>query len=135
MERYASCHCGKLVLRCAGEPVKVSLCHCFDCQKRTGSLFSVAAFYPRESVALMAGEAKMFHRPSASGFDVSFHFCPDCGSSLWWEPERLPHLIGVAAGTFADPDFPMPQQAVWSEQRHKWLALPLASHARNPVKT
>ena len=135
MERYASCHCGKLVLRCAGEPVKVSLCHCFDCQKRTGSLFSVAAFYPRESVALTAGEAKMFLRPSASGFDVSFHFCPDCGSSLWWEPERLPHLIGVAAGAFADADFPMPQQAVWSEQRHKWLALPLAPHARNPLKT
>jgi hypothetical protein len=134
MERHASCHCGKLVLRCVGEPAKVSLCHCFDCQRRTGSLFSVAAFYPRENVALAAGAAKMFGRPSASGFAVSFHFCPECGSSLWWEPERLPHLIGVAAGAFADPDFPMPEQAVWSEQRHGWLELPLAAHARNPVK-
>src|SRR3546814_16776287 len=79
--------------------------------------------------------AKAFKRPSASGRDVAFHFCPDCGSSLWWEPERLPHLIGVAAGAFADRDFPMPEQAVWAEQRHAWLDLPLPAHPRNPVKT
>ncbi|MGH6634536.1 GFA family protein [Sphingopyxis sp.] len=134
MERHASCHCGKLVLRCTGEPSKVSLCHCFDCQRRTGSLFSVAAFFPRDRVAVTAGEAKAFTRPSASGRDVSFHFCLECGSSLWWEPDRLPHLIGVAAGAFADRDFPMPEQAVWSEQGHAWLDLPLVAHPRNPVK-
>ncbi|NIJ38919.1 hypothetical protein FHR22_003643 [Sphingopyxis panaciterrae] len=137
MERHASCHCGQLALRCTGEPSKVSLCHCFDCQRRTGSLFSVAAFFPRAAVAPIAGAARSFHRPSASGFGVSFHFCPECGSSLWWEPERLPHLIGVAAGAFADPGFPMPEQAVWAEERHRWLELPseIAAHARNPVRT
>lgn len=137
MERHASCHCGQLVLRCAGEPSKVSMCHCFDCQRRTGSLFSVAAFFPRERVERTAGSVKRFVRPSASGFDVAFHFCPECGSSLWWEPERMPHLIGVAAGAFADPGFPMPEQTVWCEDRHPWLELPpaIAAHARNPVKT
>src|SRR3546814_5059674 len=74
MERDASCHCGKLILRCRGEPAKVSLCHCMDCQRRTGSLFSVAAFFPRSDVALVAGAAECFRRPSASGFDVAFHF-------------------------------------------------------------
>ena len=114
----------------------MSLCHCFDCQRRTGSLFSVAAFFLREQVIITAGVAKSFRRPSASGSDVSFHFCPECGSSLWWEPDRLPHLIGVAAGAFADGAFPMPAQAVWSENRHKWLELPaeITAHARNPVK-
>lgn len=136
MERHASCHCGKLVLRCEGEPSKVSLCHCLDCQRRTGSLFSVAAFFPRASVVPATGTANVFTRPSASGFNVSFHFCPECGSSLWWEPERLPHLVGVAVGAFADPDFPIPDQAVWCEYRHLWLELPsaISAHARNPVK-
>ncbi|HJS13326.1 GFA family protein [Sphingopyxis sp.] len=135
MERHASCHCGQLVLRCTGEPTKVSLCHCLDCQRRTGSIFSVAAFFSRAQVAVATGTAKAFRRPSASGFDVSFHFCPECGSSLWWEPERLPHLVGVAAGAFADPDFPAPEQAVWSEDQHGWLELPpgIASHPGNPA--
>ncbi|KTE10727.1 GFA family protein [Sphingopyxis sp. H115] len=134
MERRATCHCGQLLLRCTGEPSKVSLCHCFDCQRRTGSLFSVAAFFPRECVTVIAGTAKVFARASASGFDVAFHFCPECGSSLWWEPARMPHLAGVAAGAFEDSGFPVPEQAVWAEQRHTWLDLPLTEYARNPVK-
>jgi len=136
MIREAQCHCGKITLHCSGEPSKVSLCHCFDCQRRTGSLFSVAAFYPRASVELVTGEPAAFRRPSASGFEVTFRFCPECGSNLWWEADRLPDLVGVAAGSFADPDFPKPQQAVWAEGRHHWLQLPadLPAHARNPVR-
>ena len=136
VERLATCHCGQLQLRCTGEPAKISLCHCLDCQRRTGSLFSVAVFFARAEVTLAAGVAKMFRRSSASGFNVAFHFCPECGSSLWWEPDRLPDRIGVAVGAFADPDFPMPEQAVWSQDRHAWLTLPdgIAGHAQNPVK-
>jgi hypothetical protein len=136
MERQASCHCGQLTLSCSGEPAKVSLCHCLDCQRRTGSLFSVAAFYPRERVALGDGKSARYRRGSASGYAVTFHFCPHCGSSVWWEPERMSHLIGVAVGAFADPTFPMPKQAVWASNRHEWLALPdeMPAHAENPVR-
>jgi hypothetical protein len=133
--RRARCHCGALAVDCAGEPAKVSLCHCRDCQRRTGSLFSVAAFFPRTAVRLVSGSARSHRRNSASGKDVTFHFCRDCGTSLWWEADRLPHLIGVAAGAFADPDFPMPEQAVWARDRHRWLTLPdaIPEHPRNPA--
>ncbi|ALC12707.1 GFA family protein [Sphingopyxis sp. 113P3] len=136
MERHATCHCGQLNLRCVGEPSKVSMCHCRDCQRRTGSLFSVAAFFPRDDVERTQGTFMSFTRPSASGFDVTFCFCPDCGSSLWWEAARMPHLLGIAAGAFADPGFPRPEQAVWCEDKHDWLELPaqLETHARNPLK-
>ncbi|WP_228383669.1 GFA family protein [Sphingopyxis fribergensis] len=136
MDRRAACHCEQLVLACAGEPRKISLCHCLDCQRRTGSLFSVAAFFPREQITPISGEAKSFTRASASGFPVTFHFCPACGSTLSWEAARLPDLIGVAAGAFAQPDFPMPSQAVWTQDRHPWIQLPepIVTHARNPEK-
>ena len=79
---------------------------------------------------------RSFTRRSASGSEVTFHFCPDCGAILWWEAARLPHLIGVGAGAFADPGFPRPEQAVWAEQAHDWLSLPtdMPVHARNPVR-
>jgi len=133
MIRQARCHCGALRVSCAGDPSKISLCHCFDCQRRTGSLFSIAAFYPCDA-ATVRGEARSYRRASASGFDVTFHFCPTCGSNLWWEADRIPDMIGVAAGSFADPDFPMPEQAVWAEEKHHWLELPLPTHPRNPVR-
>ena len=101
MSRKAHCHCGRLELDCAGEPKKVSLCHCLDCQRRTGSTFSIAVFYERASVGIAHGAPHSFERQSASGFPVKFHFCADCGSNVFWEPARLPHLIGVAAGAFA----------------------------------
>ncbi len=45
-------------------------------------------------------------------------------------------ILAAAVGAFADPNFPMPEQAVWCEDRHAWLDLPpaIAAHARNPVK-
>jgi hypothetical protein len=36
----------------------------------------------------------------------------------------MPHLIGVAVGAFADPSFPMPEQAVFTSDKHDWLDLP-----------
>jgi hypothetical protein len=70
------------------------------------------------------GERGRFERPSASGFPVAFTFCAHCGSNVFWEPARMPALIGVAYGAFADPAFPPPQQAVWAKDRHPWIALP-----------
>jgi hypothetical protein len=124
--RTARCHCGQLQIACTGEPTKISLCHCLECQRRTGSVFSIAAFYERGNVTLTQGNPKGFQRQSASGFSVVFHFCGNCGSNLFWEPARLPHLIGVAAGAFAEPTFPAPQQSVWSKDKHAWLNLPPA---------
>jgi len=60
-------------------------------------------------------------RTSDSGFAITFNFCPDCGSTDFWEPERKPEAIAVATGSFADPSFPAPTQSVWNERRHPWV--------------
>lgn len=36
----ARCGCGALRAICVGAPVRVSVCHCLDCKRRTGSAFS-----------------------------------------------------------------------------------------------
>ena len=123
MNRTATCACGQLRVVCRGEPLKVSLCHCLDCQKRTGSTYGIAAFFAREEVTA-EGRANTFTRKSDSGFDVTFRFCPNCGSNVYWEPARMPDLIGVAVGAFADPSFPAPTQSVWNERRHPWVRFP-----------
>jgi hypothetical protein len=100
------------------------MCHCIDCQRRTGGIFSIAVFYPRDAVIVFQGAARTFTRDSASGFPVTFHFCDTCGASVFWEPARMPHLIGVAIGAFGDPGFPQPEQSVWTKDKHAWLTLP-----------
>ena len=120
VSRRASCVCGQLSVTCAGEPRSVSLCHCLECQKRTGGPFGIAAFFPRSDVAL-EGEAVRYSRMSDSGFPVHFSFCPRCGSTVYWEPERKAESIAVAVGAFADPHFPPPAKAVYDQHRHAWV--------------
>jgi hypothetical protein len=119
-QRTAACACGQLTVACRGEPLKVSLCHCRDCQRRTGAPFGVAAFFRPEAVSA-AGQAREYRRGSDSGFDLIFRFCPDCGSTVWWESLRMPDRIAVAVGAFGDPDFPAPTQAVYAKHRHAWI--------------
>ena len=64
--RTASCVCGQLSATCEGEPVRVSVCHCLACQKRSGSSFAAQARFPADKV-VTSGEAKVFHRTADSG--------------------------------------------------------------------
>lgn len=120
MIRRATCACGKVAVECEGDPVRVSLCHCLACQRRTGSTYGIAAFFLRENVHV-SGQTKSWERPSDSGQSVLFHYCPSCGSTVHWEPRRMPERIAVAVGAFADPDFPPPTQSVYREHRHPWV--------------
>jgi hypothetical protein len=123
--RTARCACGNLTAACAGEPVSVSLCHCPACQRRTGSSYGIAAFFDEKDVTV-EGDHAAYTRPSDSGYPVTFHFCPQCGSSVFWRPARKPGFVAVAAGAFADPSFPRPGEGVYGEHRHHWVA-PLGS--------
>ena len=122
IERVASCACGSLSVICRSEPALVALCHCRDCQRKTGVPFGIGAFYPRSAVTI-DGESREYRRQSDSGHDVENHFCPTCGSTVFWFPHRMPHLIAVAPGAFADPHFPKPVKAVYGQHRHDWLHL------------
>jgi hypothetical protein len=124
--RLATCVCGQLTVSCSGDPAQVSLCHCLACQRRTGSTYGIAAFFPHENV-MVAGEAKAYTRSSDSGYLVTFHFCPHCGSTVYWRPDRKPGMVAVAVGAFADPAFPAPSQGVYAEHRHRWVPDGLAS--------
>ncbi|THD61531.1 GFA family protein [Phenylobacterium sp.] len=122
--RTASCSCGQLRLTCEGEPVRVSICHCLECQKRTGGVFGTQARFPREAVTI-EGRAATWTRAGDSGQSATFNFCPVCASTVYWEPAVLPGFVTVAVGAFADPGFPPPRVSVYEERRHPW-ALALA---------
>lgn len=121
--REAHCACGGLRVRCRGEPLAISLCHCLECQRRTGSSYGIAAFFARNRVEV-AGDSKRYARPSDRGPPVEHHFCPVCGSTVFWEPARKPELVAVAVGAFGDPGFPPPTQSVYRERRHPWVRVP-----------
>src|SRR5882724_483266 len=121
--RQASCCCGQLRLTTAGEPVRISICHCLECQRRTGSVFGAQARFKRAQVTI-DGRAAEYVRKGDSGDPITFRFCPACGSTVYWTQSERPELIAVALGAFADPGFPPPRVSVYERRRHWWVVVP-----------
>lgn len=117
--RVATCVCGQLRLEVQGEPARVSMCHCFDCQRRTGSAYGVQARFAREQVSV-EGEHEVYERTGDSGGTVTMSFCPRCGSTVFWELDGMPGAIAIAVGAFADPSFPAPTFSVYEDRAHAW---------------
>jgi tetratricopeptide (TPR) repeat protein len=53
-----------------------------------------------------------------------FHFCPDCGSQVFYTEPTEPDLVVVSVGSFADPTFPPPTESGYDSRRHAWIELP-----------
>ena len=131
--RRAACSCGQLHLAIGGESVRVSVCNCLECQRRTGAVISNQARFLREQVTF-GGQAKTWKRIAESGNELTFYFCPTCGSTVYWENEGLAGYILVAVGNFADPNFPAPTVVVWEQSRHPWIRLPADGHLTSARK-
>lgn len=121
--RSAACSCGQLSLVAEGDPVRISMCHCLECQRRTGSVFGAQAWFPKDRVTVQ-GQSTPFERVADSGNRIVFHFCPTCGSTVYYEPEAWPDRIGVPIGVFADPTFPAPRVSVYESRKHPWVKTP-----------
>ena len=121
--RTASCRCGQLKATAVGEPVRVSLCHCLDCKKRSGSAFAVQARWPVEQVTI-EGLSKTFTNVANSGNRRTFHFCPECGSDIHYEIEdKFEGLVAIPLGLFDDPYFANPRFSVWEHRKHDWVEI------------
>ncbi len=119
----AACSCGQLHLVAEGEPIRISMCHCLACQRRTGSAFSMQARFPADRVRI-EGRSTEYVRISDDGDSRTFHFCPDCGATVHFSTD--PDVIAVPIGAFADPAFPPPRVSVYESRRHAWLTVPAA---------
>ena len=122
-ERTASCSCGQLTATVIGDPIRVSVCHCLACQRRTGSAFGAQARFAKESVRIQ-GKASQYVRVGDEGSKIAFNFCPVCGSTVHYQIDGIEEAVAIPIGAFAEPDFPAPTFSVYEERKHSWVTLP-----------
>lgn len=121
--RIATCSCGQLQARVTGDPVRLSVCHCLACQRRTGSVFGAQARFVSTAVTI-SGRCSEYVRTGDEGTRARFRFCPDCGSTVYWTPDGMDDPVAIAVGAFADPQFPGPTVSVYEERMHAWVSMP-----------
>ena len=118
----AACSCGQLRLIADGDPIRVSICHCLECQRRTGSAFGLQGRWPSDRVDV-TGPFTKYVRLSDDGERKTYRFCPECGATVFWTTEGH-DTVAIAIGSFADRSFPQPSVSVYGSRRHAWLPLP-----------
>ncbi len=122
VERVAQCSCGELRAHCSGDPVRISVCHCLTCKARTGSAFSYNATFAAEQVRT-EGDFSTFTRVTDTGRQNRFHFCADCGATVFYDIEARPNMVSVPVGVFGEVEFSPPTIEVYAERRVAWCTL------------
>jgi hypothetical protein len=103
------------------------MCHCLACQRRTGSAFGIQARFTSDQVQVVGSYNDYARTSDEDDRRVHvFHFCPDCGATVFYTEPTEPDVIAVPVGAFADPSFPPPTISVYESRRHPWVALPAA---------
>ena len=118
------CLCGAVRYRVKAEPVRASICHCRNCQRRTGSAFGIGAYFKEADVEIH-GQLKTYeYRSDESGRWLRTEFCPTCGNTVTWTAEALSGLRAIAGGSFDDPDWLKIDRHGWTRSKQKWFTCP-----------
>ena len=103
----------------------VSICHCLSCQRRTGSAFGMQAGFRADQVQVAGRYVDYARTSDEQDRKVHvFHFCPDCGGTVFYTEPDEADLVVVMVGAFADPEFPPPTESGYGARRHQWFDLP-----------
>lgn len=101
----------------------MGVCHCFACQRRTGSVFAAAARFPRQAVEII-GTGTEYIRVGDEGGRAKFTFCTTCGATVYYVTEGGEDSIAIPVGAFAESSFPAPTFSVYEERMHSWVTMP-----------
>lgn len=111
------CHCGAVRYEMPAEAIHQALCHCSDCRRHSGAPM-VAWGLVRQDQLQVTGETKEY----ASSESGRRHFCPACGTSLFYTNEIVfPGQVDVQVATLDDPDAIAPTAQIQTAERIGWM--------------
>jgi hypothetical protein len=104
VENTGGCVCGSVRFLATGEPLRVTICHCRWCQRRTGTAFGTEVVFDSDRVAFTGtGVTRYRHVSDESGRWLDIEFCGRCGSNLGFTLQAAPGIRTLPAGAFDDP--------------------------------
>ena len=122
MKIEGGCLCGKVRYSADTEPAFVGVCHCKNCQKATGTAFSLVVGLPKPALNVQ-GAVKTFTGRGDSGKETYRRFCPECGTGLIDEAEIMPDITMIHAGTLDDPNWVKPAMEIFCDSAQPWVNL------------
>ncbi len=117
------CQCGTVQYSVSGEPMMTYACHCTDCQKRTGSAFSMGCIYPLSALSL-DGALSTWKRISDDGNSNTRYSCAECGNVIYGVSTIAPEIIKLQPGTLESARAIAVDAHIWLRSACSWLVVP-----------
>ncbi len=115
------CQCGEIAYEAEVDPDDVSICHCTDCQRLTGTAYRVTVSAPAQRLRITAGEPKLYVKTADSGRRRLQYFCPNCGSPVYTTGEgEDASQIGIRLGTVNQRQELSPRSQIWCSSALRW---------------
>jgi len=105
-------------------PLLVYACHCRECQRWSGSAFSMSMPIRAGAFAITCGEPKHWRRTGASGTESTSWFCGECGGRIYGQHSGHPDIISVRAGTLDDTSWIRPVAHIHLRSAQAWERIP-----------
>ena len=123
-EMAGGCLCGQVRYSANTDPVWVGVCHCKNCQRQTGTAFSVLVGIPNTAMSIQ-GQLKTFHDTGDSGLRLERNFCPECGSPIFTDVAAMPGIAFIKAGTLDDTSWLDPKMHIYCDSKEQWTPMPV----------
>ncbi|MCV2445774.1 GFA family protein [Paracoccus sp. DMF] len=122
MQITGQCHCGAVGYRAVIDPEAVSICHCTDCQRLTGSAFRLTVRARAQDFTLTGTAPRCYLKHGDSGAKRFQYFCGDCGAPIYTTGEgEAAQIVGIRAGTIDQRAQLVPRSQIWGRSRLPWL--------------
>lgn len=117
-----SCLCGKVKYSSNAEPIFTGICHCRNCQKESGSAFSIVVAVPQDALSVQ-GTLQTYVDTGDSGKEMYRRFCPKCGSTVMDEAQAMRGVVMIQAGTLDDTSWLKPAMEIYCDSAQPWVQL------------
>jgi hypothetical protein len=115
------CLCGSVRYRADAEPVVQGVCHCTDCQRQTGSPFTVFVGVPSSAFEVEGDTLGSFAtRGDDHDGETERHFCTSCGSPVFSLSPLAPGVTLIKAGSLDDGSWLEPRVEFFTSSAQPW---------------
>ncbi len=117
------CACGEVRYQLVADPVTCYVCHCTDCQTRTGSAFGISMICESDAIKLERGSPELVEVELPDGRVKRANRCPSCQVSVWGSPRASPNLRTLHPGTLDDASWLAPIGHIWTRSAQPWVVI------------
>jgi hypothetical protein len=115
------CLCGSVSYSADADPVVQAVCHCADCQRQTGSPFTVFVGVPRAALTVEGDTLASFTTIGEDhGGETQRSFCSVCGAPVFSIAAVAPELALIKAGSLDDASWLEPAMEFWMSSAQPW---------------